>query len=253
MAIEMKKTKVKMNKPVYLGMSILDISKMLMYKFWYNFINPKYGDRAKLCYTDTDSFIIHIITENFFEDIAGDIKKWFDTSSHDENDKRPFPIGMDKRVYGFFKNELGGKIMKEFVALKAKTYAYLTVDDDANKKAKGTNKCVIKHKFLFENYKYCLLNGKAILKSQQRFKSDHHKLYREEVNKIELSCDDDKRLQTFNRVTTYPYVKRAVKVCENEMMVVRDLLVKKYVDCPFYGEIVLNNKDKCFQRINDQF
>ena len=130
LAVEMKKTKVKMNKPVYLGMSILDISKTLMYKFWYDYFKPKYGDKAKLCYTDTDSFIIHIITEDFFEDIAGDVKKWFDTSNYDENDKRLLPIGMNKRVYGFFKDELGGKIMKEFVVLRAKKYAYRTNDGD---------------------------------------------------------------------------------------------------------------------------
>ena len=88
LAIEMKKAKVKMNKPIYLGMSILDISKTLMYKCWYDYFKPKYGHRAKLCYTDTDSFIIHTITEDFFEDIAGDVKKWFDTSNYDENDKR---------------------------------------------------------------------------------------------------------------------------------------------------------------------
>ena len=111
--------------------------------------------------------------------------------------------------------------------------------DSEVKKAKGTKKCVIKRELMFENYKDCLFNGEVILKSQQRFKSDHHKVYTEEVNKIALSSDDDKRLQTFNRVTTYPYGTPAVKVCENEMMVVRDLLVKKYVDCPFYGEIVL--------------
>ena len=99
LAVEMKKTKVKMNKPVYLGMSILDISKMVKYKFWYNYIKPKYGDRAKLCYTDTDSFTIHIITEDFFEDIADNVKKWFDTSNYDENDKSPLPIGKKKRVY----------------------------------------------------------------------------------------------------------------------------------------------------------
>ena len=139
LAIEMKKTKVKMNKPVYLGMSILDISKTLMYKFWYDYIKPKYEDRAKLCYTDTDSFIIHIITEDFFVDISDDVERWFDTSNYDENDKRPLPIGMNKRVYGFFKDELGGKIMKEFVALRVKTYAYRTDDDDEKKKAKGTN------------------------------------------------------------------------------------------------------------------
>ena len=81
MAIEMKKTKVKMNKPIYLGMSILDISKTLMYEFWYYFIKPKYRDKAKLCYMDTDSFIIHIKTEGFYEDIADDFEKWFDTSN----------------------------------------------------------------------------------------------------------------------------------------------------------------------------
>ena len=134
----MKKTKVKMNKPVYLGMSILDISKMFVYKFWYDYIKPKYEDTAKLCYTETGSFIIYIITKDFFEDIAGDVKKWFDTSNYDDIDKRPLPIGMNKIVYGFFKDELGGKIMKEFVALRAKTYAYRTDDDDEKKKAMGT-------------------------------------------------------------------------------------------------------------------
>ena len=88
-AIEMKKTKVKMNKPVYLGMSTLDISKTLVYEFWYDYIKPKYKDNAKLCYIDTDSFFIYIETEDFYEDIAGDVEHWFDTSNCDENDERP--------------------------------------------------------------------------------------------------------------------------------------------------------------------
>ena len=121
LATERKKTKVKMNKPVYIGMSILDISKMLMYEFWYDYIKPKYENRAKLCYADTDSFIFYIITEDFFGDIAGDVKKWYDTSNYVEYDKRPLLIGTNKRVYGFFKDELGRKIMKEFVTLRAKT------------------------------------------------------------------------------------------------------------------------------------
>ena len=120
LAIEMKKTKVKMNKPVYLGMSILDISKTLMYKFWYDYIKPKYEDRAKLCYTDTDSFIIHFITEDFFEDIADDVTKWFDISNYDENDKRPLPIGMNKIVYGFFKDELGERLWLTLLHLEQK-------------------------------------------------------------------------------------------------------------------------------------
>ena len=98
----------------------------------------------------------------FFWSIAGNVNNWFDTSNYDENDKRPLPIGMNKKVYGLFKDELGGKIMKEFVALKAKTYIYLMDDDGEEKKAKGTNKCIIKRKLMFENYKDCLLNGEAI-------------------------------------------------------------------------------------------
>ena len=134
-----EKTKVKMNNLVYLfRMSILDISKTLIYKFWCDYIKPKYEDRAKLCYMDTDSFIIHIITEDFFEDISNDVEAWYDTSNYDENDKRPLPIGKNKKVIGLFKDELGGKIIKEFCALRAKTYAYLMGDDSEVKKAKGT-------------------------------------------------------------------------------------------------------------------
>ena len=137
MAIEMKnKTKVKMNKPIYLGMSILDIIETLMYEFWYDYIKPKYQDRAKLCYMDTDSFVIHIIAEDFYKDIANDVEKWFDTSNYDKDDKRSLPIGKNKKVISLFKNELGEKIMIEFVGLKAKTYSYLMDDDSEHKKAK---------------------------------------------------------------------------------------------------------------------
>ena len=126
LAIEMKKAKVKMNKPIYLGMSILDISKTLMYEFWYECIKPKYKEKAKLCFMDTDSFLINILTEDFFEDINNDVERWFDTSNYDKNDKRPLQIGVNKKVIGMFKDKLGGKIMKEFCAPRAKTYAYLT-------------------------------------------------------------------------------------------------------------------------------
>ena len=97
MAIEMKKIKVKMNKPIYLGMSILDISKTLMYEFWYDYIKPKYQDRAKLCYMDTDSFVIHIKTEDCYEDIANDVEKLFDTSNCNEDDARMLPIDCNKK------------------------------------------------------------------------------------------------------------------------------------------------------------
>ena len=154
-------------------MSILDISKTFIYEFQYDHLKPKHGDKVKLCYTDTDSFIIHIITEDFFD---GDIEKWYDTSNCDENNKRPLPIGKNKKVIGLFKDELGGRIMKEFCALRAKTYSYLMDDNSEVKKSKGTKKCIIKRKLMFENYKDCLLNDKILLKSQQSFKSNYHEV-----------------------------------------------------------------------------
>ena len=221
-ATEMKKTRVKMTKPLYLGMSILDISKILMYEFWYDYINPKYGDKAKLCYTDTDSFIIHIITEDFFEDISNDVEKWFDTSNYDKNDKRPLLIGKNKKVAAHFKDELGGKIITELVAaIRPKTYAYLTDDDNKHKKAKGTRKCLKKREITFTNYTDCLYNNKNVYRSQHRFKSYNHDVYTEEVNKIALSANDDKRLQTHDKITTYPYGTNAFKVCESEMLEVK--------------------------------
>ena len=189
-----------------------------MYEFWYDFIKPKYQDRAKLPYMDTDSFAIHIKTKDFYEDIVNDIEKWFDTSNYNEDDKRPLPIGMNKKLIGLFKDELGGKIMKEFVGLRAKTYAYLMNDDSEHKKAKGTKKCVIKRILKFTDYKNCQSNDKIILKSQQRFKSDCHNVCTEQINKIALSSNDDKRLQTFDKITTYPHGTNAFKVCESKML-----------------------------------
>ena len=133
-AVEMKKSKVKMNKPVYLGMSILDISKTLMYEFWYDYLKPKYNDKAKLCYMDTDSFVLTIFTEDFFDDIKSDVERWFNTSNYDKNNKRPLQIVVNKKVIEMFKDELGGKIMKEFFAHRAETYSYLMEDDSEMKK-----------------------------------------------------------------------------------------------------------------------
>ena len=114
--IEMNKTKVKMNKPIYLGLSILDLSKILMYEFWYDYMKPKYGNRVKLCYMDTDSFIMNIKTNDFYKDIANDVDKRFDTSNYEVN--RPLPTGKNKKVIGLMKDELGGKIITEFITLK---------------------------------------------------------------------------------------------------------------------------------------
>ena len=148
-------------------------------------------------------------------------------SNYDKNDKRPLPIGKNKKVPGLFKDELGGKIMTEVVALRPKAYAYLDDDGNKHKKSKGTKKCVIKQKLMFQNFKNCLFNNKTIYRSQERFKSYNHDVYTEEVNKIALSSNDDKRLQTFDRITTYPYGTNAFKVCESEMLMVKDLFFEK--------------------------
>ena len=142
LAIEMKKIKVKKNKPVCLGLPILEISKTLMYEYWQDYIKPKYQNSVKLCYMDTDSFIIHIKTEDFSKDIVDDVKKGYDTSNCEV--EKPLPKGINKKVIGLMKDELGGKIITEFVALRPKTYSYSTDDDKSAKKAKGTKKCVIK-------------------------------------------------------------------------------------------------------------
>ena len=165
--MEMNKTKVKMNKPIYLGLSILEISKLLMYEFWYGYMKPKYGNNVKLCYIDTDSFIMDIKTEDFCKDIAKDVEKGFDTSNYEVD--RPLPTGKNKKVIGLMKDELGGKIFTEFVTLRPKTYSYLTDDCKEVKKAKGTKKYVIKRMIKFNDYKNCLLKDEVILKSQQRF------------------------------------------------------------------------------------
>ena len=153
--IEMNKAKVKMNKPIYLGLSILEISKLLMYEVWYDYMKPKDGNNVKLCYMDTDSFIMNIKTKDFYKDIANDVEKRFDTSNYEVN--RPLPIGKNKKAIGLIKDELGGKIITEFITLRPKTYSYLTDDCKEDKKAKGTKKCVIKRMIEFNDYKKCLL------------------------------------------------------------------------------------------------
>ena len=201
--IEMNKTKVKMNKPIYLGLSILDISKILMYKFWYNYMKPKYGNRIKLCYMDTDSFIMSIKTNDFYKDISYNVEKRFDTLDYEVN--RPLPTAKNKTVIGLMKDELGGKIITEFVTLRPKTYSYLTNDGKEDKKAKGTKKCVIKRMINFNDYKNCLLKDKVLLKSQQGFISKKHDVYTEDINKMALSNNDDKRIVSSDKITSYPY------------------------------------------------
>ena len=189
MGCEMGKVKVIMNKPVYLGQAILDLSKLIMYKFHYDYMLPKYVDNIKLCYMDTDTFVYDIKTEDFYKDIAEDFQKRFDTFGYCD---RPLPVGKNKKVIGLMKDELGGEVMQEFVSLRPKMYSY-RVGNTEPKKCKGIKKCVVKKTITFEDYKKCLFESRNIHKSQLLFRSNKHEVKTLEVNKLALSNQDDKR------------------------------------------------------------
>ena len=192
MGCEMGKIKVVMNKPVYLGKEILDLSKIIgMYEFHYDYMIPNYGKKLDLCYMDTDSLIYNIKTKDFYKDIAKDVKERFDTSGYLPN--KPLPIGLNKKVIGLMKDELGGEIMEEFVTLRPKMYSYRTSQKEY-KKCKRIKKCVVRKMITFEDYKNCLFNGKTSNRSQLMFRSSCHRIQTLEVNKIALSGDDDKRI-----------------------------------------------------------
>ena len=154
---EMGRVKVIMNKPVYLGQALLDLSKIIMYEFHYDYMLLKYGNNLKLCCLDTDSLMYRIETEDFYEDIAKDVPTRFDMSGYCKD--RPLPMGLNKRVIGLMEDELGDSIMTEFVALRPKLYSYRKLAGAEDKKCKGIKKCVVKKTLAFDDYKNCLFSS----------------------------------------------------------------------------------------------
>ena len=210
MGCEMGKIKVVMKKPIYLSQTILDLSKIIMYEFHYDYMRPKYdGENSclrgapclKLCYMDTDSLVYEIKTEDFYADIADDVPARFDTSGYIP--ARPLPIGLNKKVIGLMKDELGGKIMTEFVALRPKLYSYKKLDGSEDKKCKGIKKCIVKKTLTFEDYKACLFNSSTEYRSQQMFRSSKHEIHTIEVNKVALNRDDVKRISKRDGISTF--------------------------------------------------
>ena len=188
LAVEMGKREIKMSKPVYLGQEILDLSKTLMYEFHYEYMRPKHGSKVQLCYIDTDSFVYEIETEDFYRDIENNVEKRFDTSGYSKDDNRPLPIGENKKVIGLMKDELGGKVMTEFVALRAKMYAYRKIDKGVEeKRCKGTKKCVVSEELTFEDYNTCLLDGETIYREQVFFENKKDEVYTVNKHKIALT------------------------------------------------------------------
>ena len=201
-AIHMKKTKLDFDKPVYLGMCILDLSKTLMYDFHYNYIKKKYGNKAKLLLTDTDSLMYEIQTEDFYKDIKEDVKNRFDTSGYPPNHPSGIPSGFNKKVLGMFKDEVNGDIIDEFIGLRAKLYSYKMFYGEESKKCKGVKKSVVKKSITHEDYKRCLTDQKPQLRKMNVIRSYKHDIFTEEVNKVALSANDDKRYILENGIDT---------------------------------------------------
>ena len=213
-AIHMKKTEVYFNKPIYVGQAILDLSKTLMFDFHYNYIKKKYGKKAELLMTDTDSLMYLIQTEDVYYDIKKDVKKKFDTSNFPDVHPSGIKTGVNEKVVGMFKNEAAANNITHFVGLSSKLYSYLIEikygkngklkepEEEEIRKAKGVKKNVIKKSLTFEDYKKCLLSEEKVLKEMNVIRSKNHDIYSMNVNKIALSSNDDKRIICSNKIDT---------------------------------------------------
>lgn len=200
--------KITFNKPIYLGFSILDLSMTLMYDFHYNYIKPKYCEKAKLLFTDTDSLAYEIETEDFYKDINPDVKFMFDTSNYPEKHKSGIETEVNKKIIGMIKDEVCGNPIMEFVGLRAKLYAYqFETKNQVNevKKCKGMKSCVVKSCISFEDYKKCLFSQEPQMRTMNVIRSHKHDVYTETVNKVALSHDDDKRIICEDGIHTYAY------------------------------------------------
>ena len=193
-AIHMKNTKVYFNKPVYVGQAILDLSKTLMFDFHYNYIKNKYGKKAELLFTDTDSLMFQIYTKDFYKDINPDVREKFDTSDYPPNHKSGIITGVNKKVIGMFKDEVAGKQITHFVGLRPKLYSYKVEDEKDLKKCKGIKKNVVKKSIDFDDYVKCLFSGEKEMRKMKIIRSEKHDIFSKEVNKVALSNEDNKRI-----------------------------------------------------------
>ena len=204
----MKNTEVYFNKPIYVGQAILDISKTLLFDFHYNYIKKKYGEKAELLMTDTDSLMYLIQTDDVYVDIKHDVKKKFDTSNFPDVHPSGIETGVNEKVLGMFKNEAAANNITHFVGLSSKLYSYLIENYgkkekiDEIRKAKGVKKNVIKKSITFEDYKKCLFSEEKVLKEMNIIRSENHDIYSMNVNKVALSANDDKRLICKNKIDT---------------------------------------------------
>ena len=202
-AIHLKKTEVYFNKPVYVGQAILDLSKLLMFDFNYNYIRNKYSyKKARLLFTDTDSLMYELKTDDFYADISADIKTRFDTSDYPQGHESGILTGENKKIIGMFKDEVAGRQITKFVGLRPKLYSFKIEGSNTNKKCKGVKKSVVKKQIDFEDYVRCLFSGEKQMRKMNVIKSENHEIYSKEVNKLALSAEDDKRILYKNKINT---------------------------------------------------
>ena len=201
-AVHKIKETLTLNRPAYIGMCVLDLSKTLMYDFHYNYIKHKYGNNAKLLFTDTDSLTYEIETKDAYKDFFKDKSK-FDNSDYPENS--PYFNKTNKKVIGKFKDEAAGIPITEFVGLRSKMYSYVKDNEQTARTAKGIKKQVIRKNITHDNYIDVLFNNKQIMHTMKTIRSEKHQLGSFELNKISLSCFDDKRFIHENSITSYAY------------------------------------------------
>ena len=201
-AVHKIKETLTLNRPAYVGMCILDLSKTLMYDFHYNYIKNKYGEKAKLLFTDTDSLTYEIEAKDVYKDFFKDKDK-FDNSDYPEYS--PFFYKENKKVIGKFKDEAAGIPIIEFVGLRSKMYSYIKDNQKGGKTAKGIKKNVIKNNIIHDDYKETLFNNKQMYHKMKTIRSENHQLGSYELNKVSLSCFDDKRYIHNNGIDSYAY------------------------------------------------
>ena len=207
-AVHKIKETLTLNRPAYVGMCILDLSKTLMYDFHYNYIKDKYGDKARLLFTDTDSLTYEIEADDVYQDFWNDKDK-FDNSDYPESS--PYFNKTNKKVIGKFKDEAAGVPICEFIGLRSKMYSYIKDNNKGGKTAKGIKKNVIKEDIKHEDYKDTLLNNKEMYHKMKTIRSENHELSSYEINKVSLSCFDDKRYIHEDGKTSYAYGHKNIK------------------------------------------
>ena len=201
----MKKTEVYFDKPVYVGQAILDLSKTLMFNFHFTYIKEKYRNKAELLFTDTDSLMYQISTDDFYKDINPDVRDKFDTSDYPPNHKSGILTGVNKKVIGMFKDEVAGKQITHFVGLRPKLYSYKVEDEKELKKCKGIKKNVVKKSIDFDDYVKCLFSGEKEMRKMKIIRSEKHDIFSKEVNKVALSNEDDKRQVLKDKINTLAF------------------------------------------------